>query len=126
MSRLERFSKLLKEEVSDIIREQVSDPRIGFVSVTDVDVSPDLKNAKIYVSVLGDDKQKSDAMEGLTSATGFVRTKLADMLETRSTPEIRFVQDESIERGSRVLGIISKLENEKENLRKNKKRAKKR
>lgn len=126
MTRLERFSELIKKEISDIIREEVSDPRIGFVSVTEVDVSPDLKNAKIHISVFGNEKEKLAAMAGLTSATGFVRSKLASVLQTRNTPEIYFVRDDSIERGSRVLGIIHKIENEKQGVRKYKKRVKKR
>lgn len=126
MTRVERFAKLIKEEISDIIREEVSDPRIGFVSITEVSVSPDLKDAKIYVSILGNDDQKERAMAGLSAAAGFIRGKLADMLETRSTPLIRFIRDNSIERGSRILSVMAKLEDEKTSLRKNKKSAKKR
>ena len=125
MTRPERFAKLIKEEISEILRQEVSDPRIGFVSVTGVDVSPDLKNARIHISVLGNEKQKVSSMIGLNSAAGYIRSKLATMLETRSTPELSFVQDDSIERGSRVLGVIAKLENEKKNIPKNRKRTKK-
>lgn len=126
MTRPERFAELVKEEISKIIRKEVSDPRIGFVSITQVDLSPDLKNAKIHISIFGNENQKKETMAGLSSATGFIRRKLAGMLETRVTPEINFVRDDSIERGSRVLGIISKLKNEKRNPPKDKKRAKRR
>jgi ribosome-binding factor A len=126
MTRPERFAHLLKEEISDIIRTEVSDPRIGFISVTDVSVSPDLKNAKIYVSIMGTEKQKKDAMQGLNSASGFIRRQLAGMLEVRSIPEISFVRDDSLERGSRVLGLLTRLENEKKGICRPKKSVKKR
>jgi len=125
MTRQERVEELIREEVSEILCEKISDPRIGFVSVTSVDISPDLENASIYVSIFGEEKQKKDTMQGLYSATSFIRGELGHRLSLRLTPKIRFVRDDSIERGSRVLGIISKLENEKR-VRKNKKRAKKR
>lgn len=110
MTRVERVAELIREEVSTIIREDVSDPRIGFVSITRVDVSPDLENAKIFVSILGEEKKES--MLGLFSATGFIRGKLGDMLELRLVPAIKFIRDDSLEKGSRVLGMISKLKRE--------------
>jgi len=119
-TRTERFEQLIKEEVSKIIREDVSDPRIGFVSLTKVDVSPDLKNAKIFVSILGNDKQKNDSMAGLTSATSFVRGKLGGMIRNRNVPELCFIQDDSLEKGSQVLNIISGLKNEKTSVKRNK------
>jgi len=112
MTRPERVAELIKEEVSRIIRERVSDPRIGFLSVTGVDLSPDLKNAKIFISVLGGKQEKDKTFEGLKSATPFIRGQLGQVLELRFVPEIDFVHDKSIERGSRVLAIMSKLERE--------------
>lgn len=126
MTRPERFAELIKEEISEILKGKVSDPRIGFVSITEVEISPDLKDAKIYVSVFGEEKQKKEAMNGLGSATGFIRAKLACLLPTKNVPQIEFVQDDSIERGSRVLEIISGWGHEKETVRKNKKSSKKR
>lgn len=125
MTRQERVEELIREEVSDILREKVSDPRIGFVSITDVKISPDFENASIHVSILGDEKKKKEAMEGLYSATGFIRGELGRMLELRLTPKIYFVRDDSIERGSNVLAIMSKLEHEKR-VRKVKRSSKKR
>ena len=125
MTRQERVEELIRQEVSEILRERVSDPRIGFVSLTEVKISPDLKNAIIYVSILGDEKKKVEAMAGLLSATSFIRGELSKMLELRATPEIRFIRDDSLDRGSRVLDIIYKLEHEK-SPRGNKKSAKKR
>jgi ribosome-binding factor A len=113
MTRVERVEALIREEISDILRDKVSDPRVGFVTITRVEVSPDFKNASIFVSVFADENKKKEAMQGLYSATGFIQHELGQMLELRVTPRIRFVQDDSLERGSRVLGIMDKLHDEK-------------
>ena len=128
MSRAERVAERIKQDVSDIIREKVSDPRVGFVSVTGVDLSPDLKNACIYLSIMGDEQKKKETMEAFSSAKGFIRSQLAVLLNLRVTPAISFLRDDSIERGSRILGIISQLhtEHEERPVRKNKKSSKKR
>ncbi len=110
MTRVERVAELIKEKISKIIHEDVSDPRIGFVSITRVDVSPDLESAKVFVSILANEEKKKESMSGLHSATGFIRGKLGHTLEMRSVPEIIFVRDDSLEKGSRVLGIISRLD----------------
>lgn len=123
-TRQERVEELIREEICDILRKKVSDPRIGFVSLTGVDVSPDLKNANIHVSILGDETKKKDAMAGLFSATGFIQGELGHRMKLRTTPVIRFSRDDSIERGSRVLQIMHRLENE-ERVHKNKRAPKK-
>ena len=125
MTRQARVEELIRQEVCEILRGKVSDPRVGFVSLTGVEVSPDLENASIYVSILGDEKKKNDALHGLYSATSFIRGELGHRLELRIVPKVRFFRDDSLERGSRVLGLINKLEHEKV-LPRNKKRAKKR
>jgi ribosome-binding factor A len=112
VSRADRLAKFIKEEISKILREDVSDPRIGFVSITDVDLSPDFENANIFVSIFGDEDKKKQAMKGLDSATRFIRGKLGHVLELREVPKILFVRDDSLEKGSKVLGIITKLEKE--------------
>ncbi|OGB88351.1 ribosome-binding factor A [candidate division WOR-1 bacterium RIFCSPLOWO2_02_FULL_46_20] len=109
MTRIERVAELIKKEISGIIREDVSDPRIGFVSITRVDVSSDLENAKVFISILGGENVKKESMHGLQSATNFIRGKLGNLLEMRLVPEIRFVRDDSLEKASQVLGIISKI-----------------
>lgn len=111
MSRVERLSKLIRKEISEIIREDVSDPRIGFVSITKVDISPDFENARVFVSILGDESHKKDGMAGLTSATRFIRGKLGNVLELRGVPEISFVRDDSLEKGDKVLGILKRERN---------------
>jgi ribosome-binding factor A len=125
MTRQQRIEELIRSEVSEILREEVDDPRIGFISITGVDISPDLENARIHVSILGDEKQKKAAMGGLDSATGFIRGELGHRLALRLVPKIAFVRDDSLERGSRVLQIMNRLEHET-GVRQNKRAAKKR
>jgi ribosome-binding factor A len=128
MTRVERVAALIREEVSRIIHEDVSDPRIGFISITGVDLSPDLANARIRVSVLANEKEKTESMKGLYSATSFIRGQLGHLMATRIVPEITFVLDDSLEKGSKVLNIISSLERKKDEgrVKLHKKKAKKR
>lgn len=112
MTRQDRVEELIRAEVSQILREKVNDPRIGFISITEVKISPDLKNASIFVSIFGEEKKKQEAMAGLVSATGFIQRELGQLLELRATPQIIFVRDDSLDRGSRVLGIMTQLNNE--------------
>ena len=102
MTRIERVAELIKEEVSRIIREDVNDPRIGFVTITDAEVTPDLRLAKVYYTVYGDEDKRADTQKGLDSAKPFIRRELASAMSTKVTPQIRFIFDESIERGSRI------------------------
>lgn len=104
--RIERLQEFLKTEVSQIIQQELKDPRIGFVSITDVAVSEDLRHARVFVSVLGDDDAKAQTMTGLHSAQGFIRAEVAKRMRTRYTPEISFRLDESIERGTRIMSLI--------------------
>lgn len=99
----------IKKEVSFILHRKVKDPRLGFVSVTDIDLSRDYSYCKIYVSVFGDDEQKRETMEGLTKATGFVRSELAKNLRLRGTPQITFLYDPSLEYGSKINAILKDL-----------------
>ena len=124
-ARTERMGKLVKEEVSEILRKDVSDPRIGFISITDVDFTEDLQLAKIYVSIFGDEKTKKETMEGLKSATGFIRGELAPRLDLKVMPKIVFIRDDSIERGSKLIALMDKLEREKKKLIQKKKKRKK-
>jgi ribosome-binding factor A len=117
MTRIERVQELIREEISDILRDKVSDPRIGFISITRVKLSPDLKNASIFVSAFCDENKKEEVMKGLQSATGFIQHELGQMLQLRQTPILRFVRDDSLAKGSQVLGLMKKLENEKHPVR---------
>ncbi|WP_427161668.1 30S ribosome-binding factor RbfA [Aliinostoc sp. HNIBRCY26] len=90
----------------------IKDDRVGtgMVSVTDVDVSGDLQHAKIYVSIYGTEEAKAETMAGLKSATGFVRSELGARVRLRRTPEVIFIEDRSIERGTKVLSLLNQLQ----------------
>nr|WP_290228225.1 30S ribosome-binding factor RbfA [Trichocoleus desertorum] len=109
--RVSRVSELIKREVSQMLLSGIKDDRVGtgMVSVTDVDVSGDLQHAKVFVSIYGSDEARAETMAGLKSATGFVRSELGQRVRLRRTPEVIFVEDRSIERGTRVLSLINQL-----------------
>ncbi len=107
--RIARLRELFKEETSVILQRQMKDPRIGFVSVTDVELSADLRHAKIFVSILGDADAKSRTMAGLESAQGFIRTELARRIRLRHFPAVLFKLDDSIERGARVERLLREV-----------------
>lgn len=108
-TRAERLAELIKVEASDIIHRDLKDPRIGFASITEVVVSHDLRHAKIFVSVLGDDDAKRRTMEGLERARGHVRSVLGARIAIRFVPDILFRLDESIERGARVAALMREV-----------------
>ncbi|HEX8089467.1 MAG TPA: 30S ribosome-binding factor RbfA [Blastocatellia bacterium] len=105
--RPERLAEQIKEEVSLIIAGEVEDPRVGFVTVTEARVSPDLKHAKIYVSVLGTEKEVKESLAALKHASGFIRTQLGAMLRMKRTPELHFVYDETTETAARIEELLS-------------------
>jgi ribosome-binding factor A len=107
--RAERLSELIKEEFGSILQRDLKDPRIGFVSVTDVEVSNDYSHVKVFVSILGDEQAKRSAMEGLESAKGFIRTELGRRIRMRHTPEVHIIADNSIERGSRIFKLLDEI-----------------
>ena len=105
-----RLNEEVMRELSNIIRNEIKDPRIHpLTSVSLVEVAPDLKTCKAYISVLGDEKAQQDTMEGLKSAAGYARRCLAHSLNLRNTPEIRFILDQSIEYGVRMSKKIDEL-----------------
>lgn len=107
--RVERLREEIKKEASDIIRK-LKDPRVGFVTVTDVEVSGDLRHVKIFVSVYGDEASKAATMEALTGATGHIRTEIGQRIRLRHTPEIHIRFDESIERGARIFQLLREVQ----------------
>jgi ribosome-binding factor A len=113
--RVSRVAELIKREVSQMLLNGIKDDRVGtgMVSVTDVDVSGDLQHAKIYVSIYGTDEAKVETMAGLKSATGYVRSELGARVRLRRTPEVTFLEDRSIERGNKVLALLSQLNHER-------------
>ena len=110
--RVSRVAELIKREVSQMLLNGIKDDRVGtgMVSVTDVDVSGDLQHATIFVSIYGTEEAKTETMAGLKSATGYVRSELGSRVRLRRTPEVIFVEDRSIERGTKVLSLLNQLE----------------
>jgi ribosome-binding factor A len=108
--RLDRVNQLIKEEISLLLQRELKDPRLGFVSVTDVETSKDLRQAKVYVSVLGGDAQWKASMAALTSARGFVRNWLRQHLDLRVTPELDFRPDRSMEHAARIQALLRDLD----------------
>jgi len=107
MDRTDRISEEIKKELSDLIRNHIKDPRLpDFVSVTAVRVSKDLRYAKVFISVLGDDEKKKGAIAALSSAAGFIRHEIGQRINIRFTPEFSFHLDNSIERGMYVSKLI--------------------
>ena len=113
--RLEKVGHLIRELVSEVIRE-LKDPRIGFAGINEVKISPDLRHAKIYISVFGSDKEKSDTLDGLNSAKGYIKRKIAPELSLRQIPDLSFALDESIENGVRISQLIDKAREEDKKL----------
>jgi ribosome-binding factor A len=108
--RTERINDLLREEISDLLHRGVKDPRVGgLVTITDVDVSPDLRRAKVFVSVMGTDEEKASTLQALGAATHFVRRELRKRLTIRRTPELTFLPDDSLERGARILELLEEV-----------------
>jgi len=103
--RPEKLGDLIQRELSDLLHRQLRDPRVGMVTITAVDVSPDLSHAKIFFTTL-DKSHLAQASEGLQRAAGFLRSQLARRIKLYSTPELRFVYDESVERGDRLSRLI--------------------
>ena len=109
--RTARVSELLREEISALLLREVKDPRIsGLVSIVSVDVSPDLRQARVYVSVLGTSEEQEATLRGLRAAEGFLRGQLGERLKMRRIPVLQFQQDRSIEQGSRILQLMAELD----------------
>ncbi|MCR5785314.1 MAG: 30S ribosome-binding factor RbfA [Eubacterium sp.] len=105
-----RLNGEVQRELSDIIRNDIKDPRIHMMtSITDVEVAPDLKTAKVFISVLGSDEELENTITGLKKAAGYIRKELAHKMNLRYTPEITFVPDKSIEYGIKMSSMIDSL-----------------
>lgn len=105
-----RLGETIKEEVARIIREDLKDPRIGgFVTVTGVEVSEDLRTSKIYVSILGSAEEVKSSMEALNNATGYIRSEIGKIVHIRHVPEIAFKYDKSIEHGAHISKLLKDM-----------------
>lgn len=108
--RTSRLDELLREEISEVIRRDVDDPRIGFMTITDVEVAPDLRHANVWVSVIGSAEEKTQTLRALSHAMPFVRQRLG-RLRLKRIPALHIKEDASAERGTRLMRILDSLEN---------------
>jgi ribosome-binding factor A len=103
---MRRVDEAMRAVLSDAIASDLKDPRVGFVTVTGVKTSPDLRHARVYVSVLGDESARQGTMDGLRSAHGFLQRRLASELTLKHTPSLVFEYDESVDRGMRISHLL--------------------
>lgn len=105
---MRRVDEAMRAVLSDAITQELKDPRVGFVTVTAVKTSPDLRHARVYVSVLGDDTVRSDSLSGLVSAQGFLQRRIAAELRLKHTPALDFAYDDTVERGMRMTRLLER------------------
>ena len=106
--RMRRVDEAMREVLSDAITSEIKDPRVGFITVTAVETSPDLRHARVFVSVLGDDAVRRRSMDGLESAHGYLQRRVAGELRLKNTPALQFLYDESADRGLRIAELIDR------------------
>lgn len=107
--RAQRVGEAIKAEISDLISKELKDPRIGFASVMRAEVSRDLRHARVFFSVLGDEAQQKETLKGLNSAMGFLRSELSQRIRLRFMPELEFRLDNSIEHGVRIAKLLNEV-----------------
>ena len=117
--RVEKLQELIKQEMSKMLLKEIKDPRIGFVTVTGVEMTGDLREAKIYVSIMGNEEQIQSSLEGLQSALGFVRREIGKRIRLRFTPEISFALDKSLDYGEHIQKLLLKIEKERDSVEDN-------
>ena len=108
-ARMRRVNEAVREVLSSELAQGLKDPRIGFVTVTSVDTSPDLRAARVYVSVLGDEGERAAALEGLASSRGFLQGRIGDELRMKRTPALSFHYDDTFERADRISRLIDEV-----------------
>lgn len=107
--RTNRVAEQMKKEIGEILNQKLKDPRIGFVTVTDVELTNDLQHATVFISVLGNENEKQDTLIGLAKASGFVRSEVGKRIRLRKVPDIAFQFDEAHEYGNRIDAILREL-----------------
>jgi ribosome-binding factor A len=114
--RVERVAALIRREMSELLINGIRDERVqmGMISITAVHVAGDLQHCRIYVSVLGSEAERDQALEGLRSASSYVKGELSRRMKLRRTPEVVFYHDKGLEKGTAVLGVLQRLENERQ------------
>ena len=111
--RRERLGDQLRVEIADLIQQAVRDPRVGFVTVTEVRMSPDLKHARVYVSILGDEEQTAESFAALQGSRGFLKSQIGHRLKLRYVPQLRFVLDETLDKSARIESLLKETCGEK-------------
>lgn len=109
-ARTDRIDQLLRQEIGSILAKDLQDPRIGFVTVTDVETAPDLSVARVWVSIIGQPAEREQTMKALHHAMPFVRRELGSRIRLRRIPELQLRGDETVQRGTRVLQLLAELE----------------
>ena len=112
--RMRRVDEAVREVLSGAITQELKDPRVGFVTVTAVETSPDLRHARVFVSVLGDERQRERSMDGLRAAHGFLQRRLNDELRIKHTPALDFLYDDSVDRSLRIQSLLERERGESE------------
>ena len=113
--RIARVEELLKRELSSILQRSLKDPRIGFVTIARIKVSADLRHAKVFVSVMGEDEARQKTMEGLTSACGYIQRELGSRVKMKFLPRLEFILDDSLDYGFHIMDLLRKIGEEKKN-----------
>lgn len=108
--RTERIDELLRQEIGALLAKEIADPRIGFATITDVETAPDLRHARVWVSVIGQRGERAETLEALQQAMGYIRRELGHRLHLKRIPELQVRLDDSAERGTRVMRILDELE----------------
>lgn len=108
MARVDKLDSILQREISTIILQDINDPKLGFPTVTEVVVSPDLKNAKVYVSFLGKNYMKRDGIQTLRKSKGYIKSQLAKRIKIRKIPDLIFEVDDTLDKAERIEDILSK------------------
>ena len=114
--RVEKLQELIKQEMGKMLLTDLKDPRIGFVTVTDVEMTGDLREAKIYVSIMGGQDEVKNSFEGLQSALGFIRREIGQRIKIRFTPEISFALDTSLDYGDHIQKLLLQVEGDTKNV----------
>ena len=115
--RTDRLSEVFKREISRLLEREVNDPRLGnIISLTRVEISHDLRNAKVYVSVLGEESSKLEVIEGFNTASNYLRRKLSASIRLRIIPHLNFYYDDSIEQGAKVLKVLDQVNSDRDEM----------
>lgn len=107
--RPERMAEAIKKEIADLLRNEIKDPRVGFVTITGVEVTKDLSFAKIFVSVMGKEEQRKESIEVLQKAAGYLRSEIGRRIKVRHAPELIFKLDVSLDHGTRIMELLHEI-----------------